>query len=268
MAIRYDKKFNNEINKIVRAYNSKINRLSKKDENYILPEKMSAEALKSLKQTSATRSELRRRLKNLESFTTRGGEKKITVKGVTLPRYQHENIKRYQRLLKIQTTKKLKELENRKPVSNAKEEPFTFSQYGSQEYLTLRAKREVLLNKDLKGLSNKEINKYLDKLIANTKIKNLNVWQDNYISILEDTALSYGYEPDKLEVITSRLRNLGPKEFDDLAFVNRNIQAILYSYKALSDIQTASELSDVGEDVIKNLDSIYDNLDEILKSYE
>ena len=35
MAIRYDKKFNNEINKIVRAYNSKINRLSKKDENYV-----------------------------------------------------------------------------------------------------------------------------------------------------------------------------------------------------------------------------------------
>ena len=38
MAIRYDKKFNNEINKIVRAYNSKINRLSKKDENYVLPD--------------------------------------------------------------------------------------------------------------------------------------------------------------------------------------------------------------------------------------
>ena len=35
MAIRYDKKFNNEINKIVRAYNAKINRLSKKDENYV-----------------------------------------------------------------------------------------------------------------------------------------------------------------------------------------------------------------------------------------
>ena len=35
MAIRYDKKFNNEINKIVRAYNSKINRLSKKDKNYV-----------------------------------------------------------------------------------------------------------------------------------------------------------------------------------------------------------------------------------------
>ena len=69
-------------------------------------------------------------------------------------------------------------------------------------------------------------------------------------------------------MIVSRLKNLEPKEFDDLAFVNRNIQAILYSYRALSDIQSASELYDVGEDVIKNLDSIYDNLDEILKSYE
>ena len=87
------------------------------------------------------------------------------------------------------------------------------------------------------------------------------------MSILEDTALSYGYDPDKLDVIISRLSRLTPSEFDDLSFINRNIKEIIYSYKALEDIQTANELSDVSEDVIRNLDSIYDNLDDILAKY-
>lgn len=268
MAIRYDRKFVSEINKIVKAYNSKINRLSKKDISYTLPEKITKDALNEIKRSSINRTELRRKLKNLQTFTKRGGEKLITRKGVTLPKYQHENISRYKRLLKIRTNKKIKELQTRKPISNAKEEPFTFSQYGTGEYLTLRAKREALLNKDLRGLSNREVNKYLEKLISNTNIKDASIWQNNYISILEDTALSYGYDPDKLDVIVNRLDKLDAEDFDDLAFVNRNIKEIIYHYKALSDIQGANELKDVGEDVIKNLDSIYENLDEILKDYE
>lgn len=268
MAIRYDKKFTNEINRIVRKYNSKIYRLSKGGYGYDLPKKIDKEALNALKKSSSTRRELRRKLSDLELFTQRGGEKLVTKSGVTLPKYQHERIKKYQRLLKYQTTRKLNEMRTRKPISNAKEEPFTFSQYGSRDYLTLKAKREVLLNKNLQGLSQKEINTYIDKLISNTRRKDLNVWQENYISILEDTALSYGYDDDKLEVIVSRLSNLSPRDFDDLAFVNRNINAIIYSYKALSDIQDAKSLRDVGDDVIQNLDSIYDNLDEILKDYE
>lgn len=268
MAVRYDESFLKEIKGIIGKYNRKITRLSKLDNDYKLPQKFSNEALKSLKATATSRAEVRRRLKDLESFTARGGEKNIRVGKATIPKYQYTNIKRYQRLLKVQTKRKMTELETRHPISNGVEQPYTFSQYGSQEYLTLKAKRLNLADKDLSNLTSGEIKSYLDKLIANTKKKDLGVWQENYLAILEDTGLSYGYDPDKLDVIVSRLKKLNPSEFDDLSFINRNIQAIIYSYKALEDIQTADELSAVSEDVIRNLDSIYENLDDILKEYD
>lgn len=268
MAIRYDTKFMNEIRSIVNAYNAKINRLSKKDVGYTLPEKFGNEAIRAMKATAVSRKDVRRTLKNLQSFTARGGEKLVKVGTSSLPKYQFTNIKRYQRLLKVQTTKRMKELETRHPVVNAKEQPFTFSQYGSQEYLTLKAKRMTLLDKDLSKMSETELKTYLEKLMVNTKTRDLNVWQTNYLSILEDTALSYGYDPDKLDIIVNRLSKLSAEEFDDLSFINRNIKEIIYSYRALEDIQTASELGAVSEDVIRNLDSIYENLDEILSKYE
>lgn len=264
MAVRYDKKFKEEIHRIITAYNRKISRLANK--GYTLPPKITKYNVVNLRGT--TRKEVRRHLKDLEAFTKRGGEKNITVKGATLPRYLYENIKRYARLLKVQTTRKMKELETRKPIVGTTKQPFTFSQYGSQEYLTLKAKRMTLLDKDLSKMTPSEISTYLEKLKVNTRQRDLGVWQENYIQILEDSALSYGYDPDKLEVIVERLKKLSPSDFDDLSFINRNIKEIVYYYRALENIETADELKDVGEDVITNLDSIYENLDEILADYE
>lgn len=268
LAVRYDRDFLKEIRKVINSYNSKITRLSRSNENYVLPKKFSEEAFTALRATARTRADVRRRLKDLQSFTARGGEKNIKVGNSYVPKYLHTNIKRYQRLLKVRTNKKMRELETRHPIQNGVEQPFTFSQYGSQEYLTLKAKSGLLLAKDIDNMSIKEKQNYLEKLIANTTERDPNVWKENYIAMLEDSALSYGYDPDKLEVIVERLKKINPENFDDLTFINRNIKEIVYYYKALENIETTSELQDVGEDVISNLDSIYDNLDEILAIYE
>ena len=269
MAIRYDKKFMNEIKNIVNAYNRKITRLSKMDTDYELPEKFTKSNLEHLQKTAINRTEVRRRLKDLQSFTKRGGEKNIRVGSKTMPRYQYTNIKRYQRLLKYQTTRKLKRYETTKPVAGGKIQPFTFAQQGSEEYLTLRATREKLLEDvNLENMSSSEIEAYLHKLRVNTKGYDLDIWQKNYIDILQDTALSYGYDDEKLEVIVERLKKLKSGDFDDLAFTNANIKQILTSYKALLDIETWQDLSENSKDVIANLESIYEDLDSILAKYE
>lgn len=267
MAVRYDKKFMNEINRIINSYNRKITRLSKSDTNYMLPKKFTAEALRTLKASAVSRADVRSRLKDLQSFTAKGGEETIQVGKAMMPRYLHTNIKRYRRKLSYQTTKKLKRYETTHPISGIKKEPLTFSQYGSSEYLTLKAKRMTLLEKDFTEMTPKELEKYFNMLKANTLPKNLEVWQKNYISILEDTALSYGYDPDKLNEIVTKLNMLFPEEFDDLSYVSRNIKQVLYAYKVLEDVQTADELADIGEDVISNLDAIYENIDDIISMY-
>ena len=268
MAVRFDKKFLKEIDKVIKSYNNKIKRLSKSDSGYILPKKFGTEEKRDLILSYRTRYDIRRRLLDLKSFIKRGGEKALSIGNNLIPKYQLENVKRYRRLLSYRTSRRMRELETRHPVSNGEVDPYTFSQYGSQQYITLKAKKLTLLDKDITKLSPSEIASYLDKLRANTKKKDLAIWQNNYISILEDTALSYGYEPEKLEIIVNRLKKLSPSDFDDLSFINRNIKEIIYSYKALESIETAKELADVSEDVIRNLDSIYNNLDDILADYE
>lgn len=267
MAVRYDKKFMAEINRVVKGYNAKISRLSKLDTDYSLPAKFTKANLLELKKTAGSRAEVRRELKNLQSFTAKGGEKNIKVGKTTMPKYKYTNIKRYQRLLKTQTTRKLKRYETTHPITGKNTDPYTFAQYGSQEYLTLKAKRMTLLEKDLEAMTPEEVDKYLEKLQANTRPKNLDIWQSNYIDILQDTALSYGYDTEKLEYIVERLKLLSPEEFDDLSFISRNIKSVIYAYKALENIETYKELADVGEDVIANLDTIYENLDEIIAEY-
>ena len=73
MAIRYDQKLNNEIRRIVNNYNAKIRRLNKR-EDLTLPPLFDRQALKSMKQSTKSRADLRRKLKNLQEFSKRGGE--------------------------------------------------------------------------------------------------------------------------------------------------------------------------------------------------
>ena len=265
MAIRYDRKLRSEISRTVAAYNRKITMLKKSGRAYQLPQKVT---VSSVKEGINARRDMKRRLQDLKAFTKAGGENIIKVNGSELPQYLYSNIKRYQRLLKYQTTKRLRKYETSRPISNGKVEPLTFAQYGEADYLTLRAKKEILLKKDLSRMTKQEAEKYLESLEANTKTKDLKVWQNNYLGMLEDTGLSYGYDTDKLEKITERLSKLSPKQFDELSFYNRNIKDIIFKYKALGDIQTANELQEVGEDVTANLDSLYENLDELLAPYE
>ena len=74
--IRYNKELVNNINKTVRNYNAKINRLAKLNPSLALPEKVSA---RSIKNASDTRKELLRNLNKLRRFSARGAEDTIIL---------------------------------------------------------------------------------------------------------------------------------------------------------------------------------------------
>lgn len=267
MAVRYDKKFNNEISRIVAAYNRKITRLSKTEHDYILPQRFTRENIKEMKRIYVSRTDVRRRLKELQRFTAKGGELNVKVNGVNIPKYQYQNIKRYQRLLKSKTDRRLREFETRKPMLNGEIQPFTFAQYGTQEYLTLKAKREKLLEKDISALTYTERQNYLDSLRANTKTVDLDLWNRNFLDIFEDTALTFGYNKEKLSIIMDLLRKLTPEQIDDLTFINSNIKDVIYGYKKVTDIKSFKDLEKVGSDVRSNMDEILSNITTNLKDY-
>ena len=268
MAIRYDKKLNNEIKRIVNNYNAKIRRLEKIDSDVILPDKFDREALKSLKGSVSNRADLRRRLKDLETFTQRGAEKNIVVDGTKIPKYQYKNIRRYQRLVKRRINTKIKFYETKKPTNRGEAEAATFAQMGERDYLNALAKRKLLLEKDISNLSYEEREKFLELLQNNARTRSANIWKNNYLDILTDTGRTYGFDEDKLQTIEQKLSKLTPAQFDKLASQERTIQQILYYYKPIKDLGVDVALDNMSDDAIANFDNLYNNLDEILKDYE
>lgn len=268
MAIRYDKKLNNEINRIVRNYNAKIRRLENKNTDLSLPEKYSRQVVNAMKESYSNRSDLRRRLKELERFTARGGEKNITVKGTTLPKHEYQTIRAYQSLVKRRTNLRLKFYETTTKTSVGKKGDVTLAQLGETDYLNLLAKKELLLDKDISSLTKEERDKYLLSLRANARTHDVKMWKNNYLSMLMDTGLSFGYDTEKLKEIRNRLNKLTPTQIDKLISGENTIQNIIYHYNAIKDITDEAGRSALQDDVFSNFDTIYDNLDKILSNYE
>lgn len=268
MAIRYDRKLTNEINRIVRNYNAKIRRLEKVESDVILPDKFTKESLASLKGSVSNRADLRRRLKDLETFTERGAEKNIIVDNTSIPKYQYKNIRRYQGLVKRRINTKIKFYETKKPTNKGEAESATFAQMGERDYLNALAKRKLLLEKDLASLSNEEREKFLELLQSNARTRSANIWKENYLDILVDTGRTYGFDDEKLQTLEQKLSKLTPAQFDKLATQERTIQQILYYYKPIKDLGVDVALDNMADDAIANFDNLYNNIDEILKDYE
>ena len=104
MAIRYDKKLNQEINRTIKNFNQKIARLEKQKKE-LLPSKITK---KDLKDNVYTRTELYRKLKELQRFSHRGAEDIIETKGgVKLTQYELSNIKRENTRIKRNITREI-----------------------------------------------------------------------------------------------------------------------------------------------------------------
>ena len=87
MAIRYNKEFNKEIQQVVKNFNAKIARLEATEQE-ILPDKTSVKELKTVYQD---RRQLKRKLRQLRSFSERGMEKVLlTPGGAEMTRWEFE----------------------------------------------------------------------------------------------------------------------------------------------------------------------------------
>ena len=124
MSIRYDKELTKEINKTIKNFNQKITRLEKL-EKQLLPEKITKKELKEI----TTRSELRRKLKELQRFSKRGAEDIIeTSGGVILTQYELTNIKKQKARLLQRLTREINQMKITKPKIFGKEQVSTFAE--------------------------------------------------------------------------------------------------------------------------------------------
>lgn len=265
MAIRYDKKLNQEINRTIKNFNQKIARLEKQ-ERELLPSKITK---KDLKSSVYTRTELRRKLKELQRFSTRGVEDVITTRGgVRLTKYELREIKRENARVKRNITREINRLKVEKPKVFGKTQTSTFSEMGDTDYLNLVARRKAL-EKNIDKLSREEFERFtklIEKTGKNQQYMN-NIFKQNYFEMLTDLAYYFDYDNDKLNLLKQKLMNLKPNDFLKLFKEDKSIRAILDYYPVVTNSFNAINPDDIKEDVINLYDTLIDNIDEIIQDY-
>ena len=269
MAIRYDKKLNQEINKVIRNFNQKIARLEKMEKDLILPERITK---KDLKENYYTRTDLRRKLRELKRYSSRGVEETITTSGgVTMSRYELQNIQIESRRIKANLTREIKKLRVTSPKVFGKDQAMSFAQMGDQYYLNLQARRNALNKGKITELSKEQLeqyNKLLQKTRRNKEYYN-NIFKENYQNMLTDLGYFYGYDNQKLNELKSKIDKLDSDKFLKLFREEKSIQAILDYYPNIKVKagKNAINPEDIKEDVTVLYDALIDNIDNILKDY-
>lgn len=270
MAIRYDKKLNQEINRTIKNFNQKIARLEKQEKE-LLPSKITK---KDLKNSVYSRTELQRKLKELQRFSKRGAEDIITTSGgIRLTKYELNEIKRENARVKRNITREINRLKVNKPKIFGKIQTSTFSEMGDTEYLNLVARRKAL-EKDINKLSRDEferLRKLIEKTGKNQQYMN-SVFKENYFEMLTDLAYYYGYDNNKLMEMKKKLMKLKPNDFLRLFKEDKSIRAILDYYPIVTsnfDFNSGMYVNrmDYQEDIFNLYNALYENLDDILKDY-
>ena len=272
MSIRYDKKLNQEINRTIKNFNQKVARLEKQ-ERELLPAKVTK---KQITENVYTRTDLRRKLKELQKFSERGAEEVITTRGgVRLTKYELQKVKKENARLKANISREIKRLSTKKPKIFGKEQQTTFAEMGDQDYLNLVARR-MALDKDVNRLTKEEFER-LTKLI--TKTQNAQqymdyVFKENYFEMLTDLGYYFKYDKEKLNMLKDKLMDLKPNDFMKIFREDKSIRAILDYYPIITESFKPNKKNiptinpdDIKEDVKSLYDNLIDNIDEIIQDY-
>ena len=266
MAIRYDKKLNQEINKVIRNYNQKIYRIRKYEDNYNyqIPSIINKTQLKTM---AYTRKELKRKLNELKRFSERGAETSIQLAGgYILSRYEYENIKRERARVKRKLTNEIKRLETEKPTVYGKEQATTFAQMGDSYYLS-NVGRKKAIDIEWKQLSKEEFESFKEKVykIGRNIEYESSLFRDNYKKMLFDLAYYTNYDEEKIKYLENKIDSLNNKKFYKLFNTEKGIKAITEYYLLITGKKMKRiDPSSIREDVWQNYDNLIENIDDII----
>lgn len=229
MAIRYDKKLDKEINRTIKNFNQKIVRLEREERALFLPEKITK---KQLKEDYLTRTDLRRKLKELQRFGERGAEKVIETKGgALLTKYELENIKEERRRILYNINKEIKKLGDTKIKVAGIVQDVTFKEAKDENYMNL-VERYKLLKRNISSLTSKQFERYrklLDKSKYYSKYYNTKFY-GNYLKGLEEVAKFYNIDKKTIDEIKTKLTSMKKEDFLNLYDTDKAIQSIMHYY--------------------------------------
>lgn len=262
MSIRYDTKLTKEIQRVVRNFNQKVDRLEKINRKlgiYDLPDKVS---IKALKKSVTSRKELYRTLDNLSLYSTRDIEKSMSTASGTMSRYDYELLKKEQRRLKSYYTRKIHSYQDLSPRIAGKKQIGTLQTLGDEYLQQLKSRREYL-NKEITKLDKDHLEYFIKSIeTAGMLEEKASRYYDTYINDMY-VKLGYAidYDKEKLEYIQKRLKELTPQQFDRARRIEATLQTVDDFYV---DVHSEKSLSQNKEDITLKFDLLFDSIDTIV----
>lgn len=271
MAIRYDKKLNQEIYRTVYEFNKKVKSLSHADINVKIPELITTKDLKTKDPThplySYNRQELRRKLKSMQRFLKPGQEAVIvTPAKQVFSKWEYRNLQNQRRTAINRIKKQLKAIEQTQVTYAGRKLKYTYAQMGSQQYVNLQQKLKYLEEHQLSKLSGDTLTYYKKFLATNTRAKRDKEWKENFLDIVLNLGYEYGEDVSQLR---QKLSTLSPQQFLEAFNQERLLKDLVYYYKLLDETQFDKAI--VEDDVSQMIQALEDNIDAIIlnarKSY-
>ena len=245
--INYDKKLNTEINRVVRNFNAKINRLIKEGNSRYLPNKISVADLKSV---YFERDALKRRLAQLERFAERGAEQVIqTSGGAKITRWELSALQEEREYLRKRYTSSMKRYGNIIPTVLGKKQAVNYARMGDAKYENLRVMRDSL-EKDITLLDQTDLNRIKQKTYANVKRYNRQkyvLWA-NYFTFLDDIAFKAGIDEELLNSIKDKLAKMDVDDFMQFFDTEKAFSSVIDYYniqKLRADGYTSSDIDTI-----------------------
>lgn len=258
--INYDKQFNAKINKVVRAFNAKVSRLEKEGVKYI-PQKVSVADLKT---TYFERDMLKRRLRQLERFSTRGAEEIVKLAGgAKATKWELETLRSDMTYLKKRYSNKITEYGNTIPKILGKPQAVSYARMGDAKYENLKVLRKSL-DKDLSTLEQADYNRVRRKTSAQMKRmqRQKYILWTNYFTFLEDIAYKADIKPELLDSIKDKLIKMDVDDFVRFFETEKAFSSII-EYYDLQKIK-AGGYSDAD---IQTVQLLFDSINQLADEY-
>lgn len=248
MAIRYDQKFNREIARIVANFNKKVRRLEKID-HALLPETV---LVSDLKKEYSRRSDLKRRLRELQKFSERGVEDIIEVGELLTTNYQFALDKQRAAIAKRNLTRQIKEVQQVE----------TSTRGLKSDYLRNLQYRRDYLNLKIKDLSKSQL-RTRNKIISQEEHlgdKQQNFY-NNVFQMLFRSAYQTGITQDRILPLLNKLKQLTPYQLSQAVETHGVFKDFLDRYGIYTGIGEGSDETRVDlERSIENLDNALPSL--------
>lgn len=210
--IRWNESDNQELARVVRNFNAKINRLSKKDpqNKNILPDKISVGQLKNL---INTRQDLKRELNSLKRFSKRGAEEIVIIPNteynLKTTKWQKTEMNRRVGIINRRRENRLKQLEEMEMKSRGEKLGYTRGQLGMGKIAEVSLRP---MNAFYRTMGNTDLKKRYQSILAQSQSDYFTQQdfrlRDNYIKGLKE---NYNYE--NIKDIIEHIENMDIKEF-------------------------------------------------------